>query len=505
MMRQEPRDAEEEEPYQVEEAVPLAAAGQAELGPQPASPSRRGRSAAVAASVAALVGLAAAILLGSAGAGKQRAHFAGLLGLDEEKPAPQKQKSLPFPVKTCNSTGCTEEMLRLTIDANWRWFHDDEFKTCGDCSTEDCSKCSHQQNVDYAETYGVTVAEGAVTLTKSARLYLLDASGEEYFLLRLLGKEFSFDVDVSALRCGVNSALYTVEMDKDGGYPTGASIGTGYCDAQCPRGMKTIGGKPDTNNTPQCCFEMDLWEANRRTAAFTAHPCQLPDGGDVLGNYVCEGAACNSGSAEGEGVCDGIGCDVNPYRNGLTEFYNRHDAEVSSAKPITVTTQFHAAGGKLLEVKRKYIQDGEVVEIPLTKWGSMSINTSLTDEYCQAESQNFSHAPATSFISKHGGIQSQGKSLARGNVLAISLWSDDSSHMLWLDGTMNEAKSAGDVRGPCGTEDNSNGLEGASVTFSNFRFGDIGTTFAAAFGRGPSAACVLSAVVASILLAHMQT
>ncbi len=52
-------------------------------------------------------------------------------------------------------------------------------------------------------------------------------------------REFTFDVDVSTLPCGVNGALYLVEMQKDGGksYPNnkaGAKYGTGYCDAQCP-------------------------------------------------------------------------------------------------------------------------------------------------------------------------------------------------------------------------------------------------------------------------------
>merc|ERR1719211_170342 len=54
----------------------------------------------------------------------------------------------------------------------------------------------------------------------------------------LPNKEFTFDVDVSNLPCGLNGALYFVEMDEAGGkYPTntaGASYGTGYCDAQCP-------------------------------------------------------------------------------------------------------------------------------------------------------------------------------------------------------------------------------------------------------------------------------
>ena len=33
----------------------------------------------------------------------------------------------------------------------------------------------------------------------------------------LLNREFTFDVDVSQLDCGLNGALYFVEMDADGG------------------------------------------------------------------------------------------------------------------------------------------------------------------------------------------------------------------------------------------------------------------------------------------------
>ena len=49
---------------------------------------------------------------------------------------------------------------------------------------------------------------------------------------------------MSQLPCGLNGALYFVEMQADGGlseYPgnkAGAAYGTGYCDAQCPHDIK---------------------------------------------------------------------------------------------------------------------------------------------------------------------------------------------------------------------------------------------------------------------------
>ena len=59
-------------------------------------------------------------------------------------------------------------------------------------------------------------------------------------------------MDVSELPCGLNGALYFVQMDADGGmarYPgknmAGAKYGTGYCYAQCPHDLKFINGEPN--------------------------------------------------------------------------------------------------------------------------------------------------------------------------------------------------------------------------------------------------------------------
>jgi hypothetical protein len=71
----------------------------------------------------------------------------------------------------------------------------------------------------------------------SPRVYLLAGGKEEYEMLQLNGNELSFDVNMSKLPCGMNSALYLSEMKADGGRSklntAGATLGTGYCDAQC--------------------------------------------------------------------------------------------------------------------------------------------------------------------------------------------------------------------------------------------------------------------------------
>merc|ERR1711865_385133 len=60
-----------------------------------------------------------------------------------------------------------------------------------------------------------------------------------YQLFQLKNKEFTYTVDDSTLDCGLNGALYFVQMDADGGKSkygnAGAEMGLGYCDAQCPQ------------------------------------------------------------------------------------------------------------------------------------------------------------------------------------------------------------------------------------------------------------------------------
>lgn len=62
-------------------------------------------------------------------------------------------------------------------------------------------------------------------------------------MFNLIGNEFTFDVDLSQLPCGLNGALYFVSMPAKGQGTPGAKYGTGYCDAQCARDLKYIDGQ----------------------------------------------------------------------------------------------------------------------------------------------------------------------------------------------------------------------------------------------------------------------
>lgn len=170
---------------------------------------------------------------------------------------------------TCTGQGsCTSKNAEVVIDANWRWLHNtDGYDNCYDgnewvesiCSTAtECAEMCAVEGADYGTTYGASTSGDALTLkfvteheygkNIGSRFYLME-SEDKYQMFDLLGNEFTFDVDLSTLDCGLNGALYFVAMEADGGmasYPSnaaGAKYGTGYCDAQCARDLKFVGGK----------------------------------------------------------------------------------------------------------------------------------------------------------------------------------------------------------------------------------------------------------------------
>jgi len=170
-----------------------------------------------------------------------------------------------LPWQECNASGCvTKSSGAVALDANWRWIHNvGGYTNCYSgnlwntqyCPTgAQCVANCALEGADYSGTYGITTSGNALTLrfvtgsNVGSRVYLME-SDTKYQIFHFLGKEFSFDVDVSKLPCGLNGALYTVQMDADGGmskYPgnkAGAKYGTGYCDAQCPRDIKYIAGE----------------------------------------------------------------------------------------------------------------------------------------------------------------------------------------------------------------------------------------------------------------------
>lgn len=252
----------------------------------------------------------------------------------------------------------------------------------------------------------------------------------------------------------MNSALYFVQMDVDGGAKygaAGASYGTGYCDAQCPKWIKFVQGEANLDRKATiCCFELDIWEGNTGATVFTPHNCP-----------TITGEVANKTS-----VCDGGGCGFNHYRNGDHSYYGP-GLTVNSNSKFTVVTQFPTddgtPSGTLTEIRRLYVQGGKV--IPNSKrvitWSNQSLD-SISDEYCAATSAQY--------VNDYGGAKETSRALKAPQVLAMSLWGSDDG-MGWLD--------SGDA-GPCGavTADTLNRTNpNAHIYYSKIRLGDIDTTY----------------------------
>jgi len=320
-----------------------------------------------------------------------------------------------------------------------------------------------------------------------------------YKLFHLKNQEFTFDVDVSNLPCGLNGALYFVEMDADGGlskYPlnkAGAKYGTGYCDAQCPHDLKFINGEantidwqPSSNDKNSgtgfygtCCTEMDIWESNSLATAVTPHICT------VGGQYRCNGTECGDNSSRYLGVCDKDGCDFNSYRMGNTQFFGKGLA-IDTSKPFTVVTQFittdGTANGDLSEIRRLYVQNGEVIPNSQTNFPGIKPYSSISDQFCNDQKTLFGD---NNDFEKKGGLRAVGNAFDRGMVLVMSLWDDHEVFMLWLDSDypVNQPTSKpGIARGPCSTSsgrpnDVESQYPNSNVVYSNIKYGDIGSTY----------------------------
>jgi cellulase len=197
---------------------------------------------------------------------------------------------------------------------------------------------------------------------------------------------------------------------------------------------------------------MDIWEANARATSIAPHTCSKPS------LFTCKGDECGQ-----TGLCDKPGCGKNSYRNGAKDFYGQ-GLKIDTKKPFTVVTQFPAKNGVLQSVDRKYVQNGVVfVDEPTS--------ITLNDATCKANGADM--------FMKLGAMKGMGDAMSRGMVLAMSVWWDESGFMQWLD--------SGDA-GPCSATDgdpkNILKVEPApSTTFSNIKWGEIGSTFSGKKGQ----------------------
>ncbi|KAF9493865.1 cellulose 1,4-beta-cellobiosidase precursor [Pleurotus eryngii] len=395
-------------------------------------------------------------------------------------------------IQQCTAPDCTTQQKSVVLGSHWRWTHSTAGAT--NCYTGNawdpalcpspatCATNCAVDGADYSGTYGVTTSGSALTLrfvtngpysqNIGSRVYLLD-DADHYKMFDLKNQEFTFDVDMSGLPCGLNGALYFSEMAADGG--KAAHAGTGYCDAQCPHDIKWINGEAnvldwsasatDVNagngRYGACCTEMDIWEANSEATSYTPHVYRDE------GLYRCSGTECGDGNNRYGGNFLGRG-------SGKT---------IDTTKKVTVVTQFitdnNTPTGNLAEIRRVYVQDGVVYQNSFSAFPSLSQYNSISDEFC--------------YYNTHGATTKMGDAFDNGMVLIMSLWSDHAAHMLWLDSDYPLDKSPsepGVSRGACPTSsgdpddvvaNHPNALDrqpyNASVTFSNIKYGPIGSTF----------------------------
>ena len=377
------------------------------------------------------------------------------------------------------------KQTKMVLDQNWHWIHttagsdncynSDWDKTiCPDPQT--CSRnCAIEgiEESEYLNPYGISVSGGALTLryvtqgtygtNVGSRVYLMNEDGKTYRGFDLRNKEFVFTADMSNADCGLNGAIYFVEMPLAGSSMIRPWLGQGYGDAQCAKDMKTTtDGLPNILKLGSCSAEMDIWEANSRANAFTPHTCSN------TGVANCRTAAeCGDGSNRYSGWCDKDGADYNPYRLGNRTLYGRGSTfSVDSTKPFQVITQFfthdNTDNGDLVRIQRWYKQDGRTID------GGV-----LTDQVIQ------SHKDAWGDINHYeilGGMKGMGESLARKHVLVLSLWDDESpARMMWLDSTYptENPNRPGAVRGPCPTTGGIPSVLRATVPNSKVVYSDI--------------------------------
>nr|AAF70170.1 cellulase CEL1 [Plenodomus lingam] len=409
---------------------------------------------------------------------------------------------------------CTAKNGKVVIDANWRWLHvkggytncytGNEWNATACPDNKSCATNCAIDGADYRrlrhycerQLLGTEVHhQGLYSTNIGSRTYLMQ-DDSTYQLFKFTGsQEFTFDVDLSNLPCGLNGALYFVSMDADGGlkkYPTnkaGAKYGTGYCDAQCPRDLKFINGEgnvegwqPSKNDQNagvgghgSCCAEMDIWEANSVSTAVTPHSCS------TIEQSRCDGDGCGGTYSADRyaGVCDPDGCDFNSYRMGVKDFYGKGKT-VDTSKKFTVVTQF-IGSGDAMEIKRFYVQNGKTIPQPDSTIPGVTGN-SITTFFCDAQKKAF----GDKYTFKDKGGMANMPSTCNGMVLVMSLWDDHYSNMLWLDSTYptdkNPDTDAGSGRGECAITsgvpaDVESQHPDASVIYSNIKFGPINTTF----------------------------
>jgi cellulose 1,4-beta-cellobiosidase len=209
----------------------------------------------------------------------------------------------------------------------------------------------------------------------------------------------------------------------------------------------------------------------------------------VTGQTRCSGTDCGIGERYAS-LCDADGCDFNSYRMGDTDFYGPGKT-LDTNKPMTVVTQFIStdgtANGDLKEIKRFYVQNGQTYANSDSKVTGVTGN-SVTTDFCAAQKTTFGDQ---NIFEARGGLKKMGQAIKNGMVLVMSIWDDHGAQMLWLDApypATADPSAPGVSRGTCAADSGAPDVveaesAGATVTYSNIKWGPIGSTFKALSAR----------------------
>mmetsp|Transcript_129330 Transcript_129330/g.374516 ORF Transcript_129330/g.374516 Transcript_129330/m.374516 type:complete len:630 (-) Transcript_129330:116-2005(-) len=190
----------------------------------------------------------------------------------------------------------------------------------------------------------------------------------------LLGRTFSFRVDLSEVGCACNVAVYLISspaIGKSGEFSAGKDRGDQppfYCDAN------KVGG--------QWCPEVDIMEANNHAFQATAHKCNSPVNGHYDG---CDRGGCYENTRDREGSY------------GPDSTYT-----IDTRHPFEVETAFPEQDGILLGMVTTLRQEGREVV--------------MDHDGCEQ-----------GYLNKLSAAMQQGMSLR------ITYWGDDNATMAWMD------------------------------------------------------------------------
>merc|ERR1712107_789799 len=138
----------------------------------------------------------------------------------------------------------------------------------------------------------------------------------------------SFDLDLSAVPCSCNAALFFVSMpghNPDGTIAHGDSPNPYYCDAN------KIGGAR--------CWEHDVIESNQYALASAPHVCDAAPGQHTTS-------------------CDRVGCQSSTFKADQKSFCPDPSCKIDSSKPFSLRQQFvpDSSFTKLASIRTRLIQ-----------------------------------------------------------------------------------------------------------------------------------------------------